>query len=59
MACRCSPASAFLILELAMLYSSPLDYLTAFALAFAGGAVCTIGLYKYVDRVRKEARTHA
>ncbi|CAJ3046446.1 Uncharacterised protein [Burkholderia pseudomallei] len=47
------------IQEFAMLYPSPLDYLTAFALAFAGGAVCAIGLYKYIDRVRKEARVHA
>lgn len=42
-----------------MLYPSPLDYLTAFALAFASGALCSTFLHKYVDRVRKEANTHA
>lgn len=42
-----------------MLYPSPLDYLTAFALAFAGGALCSTCLHKYADRVRKEASTHA
>lgn len=42
-----------------MLYPSSLDYLTAFALAFAGGALCATCLCKYVDRVRKEASTHA
>jgi hypothetical protein len=42
-----------------MLYPSPLDFLTAFALAFAGGALCSTCLHKYVDRARKEASTHA
>ena len=45
--------------EFAMLYPSPFDYLTAFALAFAGGALCSTCFHKYVDRVRKEASTHA
>ncbi|MCX5541473.1 hypothetical protein M3A49_18540 [Paraburkholderia sp. CNPSo 3076] len=42
-----------------MLYPSPLDYLTAFALAFAGGALCSICMYKQIDRVRKGASAHA
>ncbi|VBD43399.1 hypothetical protein [Burkholderia pseudomallei] len=42
-----------------MLYPSPLDYLTAFALAFVSGALCSACLCNYVDRVRKEARAHA
>ncbi|WP_179097100.1 hypothetical protein [Burkholderia pseudomallei] len=53
------PCIGVLFLEFAMLYPSPLDYLTAFALAFAGGAVCAIGIYKYMDWVRKEASAHA
>jgi hypothetical protein len=47
------------IQEFAMLYPSPLDYLTAFALAFVGGALSSICLCKYNDRVRKEASAHA
>lgn len=42
-----------------MLYPSPLDYLTAFALVFVGGALCSTCLCKYIDRVRKEAGAHA
>ncbi|CAJ7707389.1 Uncharacterised protein [Burkholderia pseudomallei] len=42
-----------------MLYPSPLDYLTAFTLAFAGGALCSICFCKHIDRVRKEASAHA
>ncbi|PVX97668.1 hypothetical protein C7402_101382 [Paraburkholderia unamae] len=42
-----------------MLYPSPIEYLTAFTLAFAGGALCSTLLHKHVDRVRKEASTHA
>ncbi|KGW25229.1 hypothetical protein Y043_5081 [Burkholderia pseudomallei MSHR2138] len=42
-----------------MLYPSPLDYLTAFALAFASGGLCSACLCKYLDRVRKEASAHA
>lgn len=42
-----------------MLSPTPLDYLNAFALAFAGGALCSICLCKHVDRVRQEAAIHA
>jgi hypothetical protein len=42
-----------------MLYPSPLDYLTAFAFAFVSGALCSVSLCKYIDRVRKEAHVHA
>jgi hypothetical protein len=42
-----------------MLYPSPLDYLTAFALAIVSGALCSACLCKYLDRVRKEASVHA
>ncbi|CAJ8826590.1 Uncharacterised protein [Burkholderia pseudomallei] len=41
-----------------MLYPSSLDFLTAFALAFVGGALCSACLCKYIDRVRKEASAH-
>ncbi|WP_257789120.1 hypothetical protein [Burkholderia pseudomallei] len=42
-----------------MLYSSPLDYLTAFALAFIGGMLVAACHCKYVGKIRKETTTHA
>ncbi|MGG1945944.1 hypothetical protein AB1286_14175 [Trinickia sp. NRRL B-1857] len=47
------------IKEFAMPYPSPLDYLTAFALAFLGGVLSSICLGKYINSVRKEASAHA
>ncbi|MFM0212835.1 hypothetical protein PQQ96_36185 [Paraburkholderia sediminicola] len=39
--------------------NTPLDYLAAFALAFAGGALLAACHCKYVNRVRREAHAHA
>jgi len=35
---------------------SPLEYLLAYAIVFVTGALTTIGLGKYLERVRKNAR---
>ncbi|KVR67385.1 hypothetical protein WK24_15580 [Burkholderia vietnamiensis] len=46
------PCIGVLFQEFAILYPS-LDYLTAFALAFAGGALCSTCLHKHADGVLK------
>jgi hypothetical protein len=35
--------------------NSPLEFLAAFAIAFAAGVLATVGLAKYVESIKKEA----
>lgn len=38
--------------------SSPLEYLSVFAVIFVAGVLWTVGFGKYVDKVRREAGQH-
>jgi len=36
--------------------NSPLEHLAAFAIVFAMGIICSVGLQKYIAKVRRDAK---
>lgn len=39
-----------------MYNNSPLEHLAAFAIVFATGILSTVGVAKYIDKVRRDAK---
>ncbi|MGF6245546.1 hypothetical protein P3T42_007324 [Paraburkholderia sp. GAS38] len=40
-------------------YPSPFDYLIVFSIVFTAGALTSVGLRQYTEKVRREAIAHA
>jgi hypothetical protein len=40
-------------------YPSPFEYLIVFAVVFSAGVLSSVGLRQYINKVRREAISHA
>lgn len=57
---HCNPALANLIRSIVMPTAcSPFEYLVVFAVVFSAGALTSVGLRLYTEKVRREAISHA
>jgi hypothetical protein len=56
----CNPVLANRLRSVVMpTYPSPFEYLIVFGLVFAAGVLTSVGLRQYINKVRREAISHA